>query len=180
MRSIDNLFRFYELSRESQIEALYNERDATIKAGYLYADESINSLFEFAKLLGSKVTDFKIDFYNPRGNSYCKFSSQWKYKNIDWHNIITDLSKIDGLFTGYFADVHLFRELREAVYEDNELNPNKILKRCFNEWLRACREEADVYLHEDYISTKFLQGNFIFLEDGTYFSRGDNPLSYLV
>ena len=79
-----------------------------------------------------------------------------------------------------FADVHLFRELREAVYEDNELNPNAILKRCFNEWLRACREEADAYISEDYLRSKFEAGDFLFLEDGTYFSRGDNPLSYLV
>lgn len=180
MRGIDKLFRFHELSRESQIEALYNERDATMKAGYLYADESINSLFEFAKILGTKVTDFDINFYDITEKSYCKFKSQWKYKDVDWHEIIQNLSKIDGLFTGYFADVHLFRELREAVYEDSELNPNKILKRCFNEWLRACREEADTYVSEDYLRSKFEAGDFLFLEDGTYFSRGDNPLSYLV
>lgn len=180
MRGIDKLFRFDELSRESQIEALYNERDATMKAGYLYADESINSLFEFAKILGTKVTDFDINFYDATEKSYCKFKSQWKYKDVDWHTIIKNLSDTDGLFTGYFADVHLFRELREAVYEDNELNPNAILKRCFNEWLRACREEADAYISEDYLRSKFEAGDFLFLEDGTYFSRGDNPLSYLV
>jgi len=180
MRGIDKLFRFDQLSRESQIEALYNETDATIKAGYFYADESINSLFEFAKILGTKVTDFNIDFYDTTEKSYCKFKKQWKYKEIDWHYIIKNLSDMDGLFTGYFADVHLFRELREAVYEDKELNPNIILKRCFREWLRACREEAETYISKDYICAKFQQENFIFLEDGTYFSRGDNPLSYLV
>jgi hypothetical protein len=180
MRGIDKLFRFHELSRGSQIEALYNERDATIKAGYLYADESINSLFEFAELLGSKVINFNIDFYNPSEKSYCKFKKQWKYKDVDWYEIIQDLSKIDGLFTGYFADVHLFRELKEAVYKDKELDPNVVLERCFREWLRACREEADAYISEDYIASKFNSGDFFFLEDGTYFSRGDNPLSYLV
>lgn len=180
MRGIDKLFRFDQLSRGAQIEALYNEREATIKAGYFYADESINSLFEFAKILGTKVTDFNINFYDITEKSYCKFKKQWKYKEIDWYYIIQNLSDMDGLFTGYFADVHLFRELREAVYEDKELDPNVILERCFRAWLDACREEADTYISKDYISTKFQQGNFVFLEDGTYFSRGDNPLSYLV
>lgn len=180
MRGIDKLLRFDQLSRESQIEALYNERTATMKAGYYYADESINSLFEFAEIIGSKVTDFDINFYDETKDSYCRFKNVWKYKDIDWHGIIKNLSDTDGLFTGYFADIHLFRELREAVYEDNELNPNVILKRCFNEWLRACREEANTYISEDYLRSKFEAGDFLFLEDGTYFSRGDNPLSYLV
>ena len=180
MRGIDKLFRFDQLSRESQIEALYNETEATIKSGYFYADESINSLFEFAKILGTKVTDFNIDFYDATEKSYCKFRKQWKYKNIDFYEIIQNLSKMDGLFTGYFADVHLFRELREAVYEDNELDPNVILERCFREWLRACREEADTYISEDYIRSKFDSGDFLFLEDGVFFSRGDNPMQYLV
>jgi hypothetical protein len=180
MRGIDKLFRFDQLSRESQIEALYNETEATIKAGYFYADESINSLFEFADIVKAKISYFDIDFYDENQESYCTFKPQWKYKEIDWHEIIQNLSKTDGLFTGYFADVHLFRELREAVYEDNELNPNTILKRCFNEWLRACREEANTYISEDYLRSKFEAGDFLFLEDGTYFSRGDNPLSYLV
>jgi len=180
MRGIDKLCRFNELSRGSQIEALYNERNATMKAGYYYADESINSLFEFAEIIGSKVTDFNINFYDETKESYCKFRTVWKYKNIDWYEIIENLSKTDGLFTGYFADVHLFRCLRECVYEDKELNPNTILKECFGAWLSACREEANVYLSEDYLQNKFLSGDFLFLEDGTYFSRGDNPLSYLV
>jgi hypothetical protein len=180
MRGIDKLFRFDELSRESQIEALYNERDAIIKAGYRYADESLNSLFEFADILGAKISDFDIDFYNEKGKSKCTFVPIWKYRQIDLESIIHNLSKTDGLFTGYFADVHLFRELMEAVYEDNELNPNTIIKRCFNAWLYGCREEANAYLSEDYLRSKFESGDFLFLEDGTYFSRGDNPLQYLV
>lgn len=180
MRGIDKLFRFDELSRESQIEALYNERDSIIKSGYRYADESIKSLFEFADILGAKITDFDIDFYNEKGKSTCIFKPRWKYKEVDWESIIYNLSKTDGLFTGYFADVHLFRELREAVYEDNEVNPNRIIKRCFMAWLSGCREEANAYLTEDYLRSKFESGDFLFLEDGTYFSRGDNPLQYLV
>lgn len=180
MRGIYKLFRFDQLSRESQIEALYNERDSIIKSGYRYADESINSLFEFADILGAKITDFDIDFYNEKGKSSCTFKPRWKYKEVDWESIIHNLSKTDGLFTGYFADVHLFRELREAVYEDNEVNPNRIIKRCFRAWLSGCREEANAYLTEDYLRSKFESGDFLFLEDGTYFSRGNNPLGYLV
>ena len=180
MRGIDKLFRFDELSRGSQIEALYNERSAMMKAGYYYADESINSLFEFAKIIGSKVTDFDINFYDETKDSYCRFMNVWKYKDIDWHEIIKNLSDTDGLFTGYFADVHLFRCLRELVYEDLETNPNQILRKCFLAWLEGCREEADAYLSEDYLVSKFNSDDFLFLEDGTYFSRGNNPLSYLV
>ena len=73
MRGIDKLFRYDQLSRESQIEALYNERSAIIKAGYRYADESLNSLFEFADILGSKVTDFNVNFYDKGDKTYCKF-----------------------------------------------------------------------------------------------------------
>ena len=83
MRGIDKLFRFDQLSREAQVEAIYNVTEATIKAGYFYADESINSLFEFAKILGTKVTDFNINFYDITEKSYCKFKKQWKYKEID-------------------------------------------------------------------------------------------------
>jgi len=180
MRGINSLCRFDELNRGAQIEALYNERDSMMRAGYRYADESINSLFEFSDILGSKVIDFKINFYDPTAKTYCKFRKVSKYNNVDVYETIHNLSKTDGLFTGYFSDIYLFRELREAVYEDNESDLNVILKRCFREWIRACREEANVYLSEDYLQSKFLSGDFLFLEDGTYFSRGDNPLQYLV
>tara|TARA_S200002703_G_scaffold156297_1_gene161641 strand:- start:478 stop:1020 length:543 start_codon:yes stop_codon:yes gene_type:complete len=180
MRGIDKLFRFDQLSRGSQIEALYNERDAMIKAGYRYADESINSLFEFAEILGSKITTFDINFYDVNEKSYCKFLNVWKYKDIDLYEIIEELSMEDGMFTGYFADVHLFRCLRELVYEDGITDPNLILKKCFQSWLNACREEANAYLSEDYLRSKFEAGDFLFLEDGTFFSTGDNPLEYLV
>ena len=180
MRGIDKLFRFDELSRGSQIEALYNERSAMIKAGYRYADESLNSLFEFADIMGSKVTDFNINFYDKTPKTYCKFKRISKYKDISLHEIVQRLSKNDGMFTGYFADLHLFRCLRELVYEDLETNPNQILRKCFLAWLEGCREEADAYLSEDYLVSKFTSDDFLFLEDGTYFSRGNNPLSYLV
>lgn len=180
MRGIDKLFRYDQLSRESQIEALYNERSAIIKAGYRYADESLNSLFEFADILGSKVTDFNVNFYDKGDRTYCKFKRISKYADISLYEIVQNLSKHDGLFTGYFADIHLFRCLRELVYETKESNVNIILKKCFLAWLEGCREEADAYLSEDYLISKFSSDDFLFLEDGTYFSRGNNPLSYLV
>jgi len=181
MRGIDKLFTFEQLSKVSQIEAFYNERDAIIKAGYRYADESLESLFEFAKILNSKVVNFSVHFYNIEASdkSHCEFKYV-KPDDVELLEITKSISRADGYFTGHYSDIHLYRCLRELVYDHLEENPNIILAKCFSAWLKGCREEAEAYLSEDYLTRKFIICEFLFLEDGTFFSRGNRSHGYLV
>jgi len=172
MREINGLYRFNELKPVSKIEALYQQREAVIEKGYVYGDESINSLIVFAEILHSELKEFSIDFHGLEG-SFCKFKKVFKYKDIDFDYIIKTMRQYDGLFTGYYIDITLHAELEECLSE-KEYNPNIILKRCFDEWLRACQEEAAVYLTEDYLLQKFEHNNYLFLEDGTFFSQENN------
>ena len=175
MREISGLYKFNELKSVSKIEALYQQREAVMQKGYVYGEESINSLMVFAEILHSELKDFSIDFYGIERSS-CKFKKVFKYKNIDFEDIITTMRHHDGLFTGYYIDITLHAALEECL-SDKEYNPNIILQRCFDEWLRACREEADVYLTEDYLVHKFEHNNYLFLEDGTFFSQENNYIA---
>ena len=175
MREISGLYKFNELKPVSKIEALYQQREAVMEKGYVYGEESINSLMVFAEILHSELKDFSIDFYGIERSS-CKFKKVFKYKNIDFEDIITTMRHHDGLFTGYYIDITLHAALEECL-SDKEYNPNIILQRCFDEWLRACQEEASVYLTEDYLVQKFSHNNYLFLEDGTFFSQENNYIA---
>ena len=175
MREISALYKFNELKPVSKIEALYQQREAVMEKGYIYGEESINSLMVFAEILHSELKEFNIDFYGLERSS-CKFKKVFKYKNIDFEDIITTMRHHDGLFTGYYIDITLHAALEECL-SDKEYNPNIILQRCFDEWLIACREEADVYLTEDYLVHKFEHNNYLFLEDGTFFSQENNYIA---
>ena len=175
MREISGLYKFNELKPVSKIEALYQQREAVMEKGYVYGEESINSLMVFAEILHSELKDFSIDFYGIERSS-CKFKKVFKYKNIDFEDIITTMRHHDGLFTGYYIDITLHAALEECL-SDKEYNPNIILRRCFDEWLRACQEEAAVYLTEDYLVQKFSHNNYLFLEDGTFFSQENNYIA---
>lgn len=175
MREISGLYKFNELKPVSKIEALYQQRESVMEKGYVYGEESINSLIVFAEILHSELKDFTIDFYGIEGSS-CKFKKVFKYKNIDFEGIITTMRHHDGLFTGYYIDITLHAALEECL-NDKEYNPNIILQRCFDEWLRACQEEAAVYLTEDYLVQKFAHNNYLFLEDGTFFSQENNYIA---
>lgn len=175
MREISGLYKFNELKPVSKIEALYQEREAVMEKGYIYGEESINSLMVFAEILHSELKDFSIDFYGIERSS-CKFKKVFKYKNIDFESIITTMRHHDGLFTGYYIDITLHAALEECL-SDKEYNPNIILQRCFDEWLIACQEEASVYLTPDYLVQKFSYNNYLFLEDGTFFSQENNYIA---
>ena len=175
MREISGLYKFNELRPVSKIEALYQQREAVMEKGYIYGEESINSLMVFAEILHSELKDFSIDFYGIERSS-CKFKKVFKYKNIDFESIIKTMREYDGLFTGYYIDITLHAALEECL-SDKEYNPNIILQRCFDEWLIACQEEASVYLTSDYLVQKFSHNNYLFLEDGTFFSQENNYIA---
>ncbi len=162
------LYRFEDLSREAQIEALHQERDKVIKHGYLWADECFESLFAYYDLLGLKISDFKICFWTI-GDTYLHTKKKSKYSDILKPEIVSKLRKCDGILTGYCMDQVLYSALNDCIYGGEE-NPNTIAKHLYDKWIEEARKDAEATLTEEYIHSWFDHVQAWFTSNGKLFT----------
>jgi len=153
MSNTVELYRFEDLSREAQIEALHTEREKTLRRGYLWADECFDSLFAYYDHFGIEPKEIKVCFWDIE-KSYVKTKRKSKYSQILSAERIQALRACNGMLTGYCMDTELYAALNECIYSGEE-NPNAIARHLYDKWIKAAREDADICLTEDYIQSWF-------------------------
>ena len=162
------LYRFEDLDKKAQIEALHAERQKIIRTGYLWAEECFDSLFAYYDLLGLEVDDFNICFWNV-DDTFLHTKRKWKYKDILSAEVVTEIRQRDGDLTGYCMDQTLYSALNECIYGGEE-NPNVIAKHLYDRWLDECRRDAEITLSPEYIHSWFDHIEAWFTEDGKLYT----------
>lgn len=162
------LYRFEDLPKVGQIEALHSERQRIITTGYLWATECFDSLFAYYDLLGLKISDFKVCFWDI-GDSYLHTKKKSKYAHVLKPEVVSNIREVEGMLTGYCMDQTLYSALNECIYSGEE-NPNVIAKHLYDRWIEEARKDADITLSEEYIHSWFDHVGALFTEDGKLFT----------
>ena len=162
------LYRFEDLDKKAQIEALHAEREKVIKTGYLWADECFESLFAYYDLLGIEVTDFNICFWSIE-DTFLHTKRKSKYKPVITKEVIQSLRACNGDLTGYCMDRILYAAVNECLYSGEE-NPNTIARHLYECWIKEARKDAENTLTEEYIHSWFDHIQAWFNEDGKLYT----------
>ena len=146
-QKVINIYSFNELSNGAKLNALNYQRE---NWHYLWGWEAIRSVEAFATLIGVKITNYNIDWLNPK-QSYFKY---------DDTNINKDLYiDIETELTGVFTDHEIIRAWNET----------KSVNQTLDKFLWICCADYEEQLTNESIEEHLIANNYEFLECGTIY-----------
>lgn len=170
------IYRFAELSEEAKDRA----RQWYQCAGYAYvwADDALNSLKEFAEHFGAKLSRYEIDLGNGSYSS-ATFTTPdddptpeelaERLAELGTYNPETLRGDGECKLTGFCHDESAIDGFRIAFMRDGERDLDKLLQAGFRTWLAACHADYDDFYSDETFAEHCEANDYEFTEDGEFY-----------
>jgi hypothetical protein len=142
------VYRFSELPEWAKEKAI---NQSYLSSEYLWSEDAMFSLFDWAKAIGLQITDYSLDWGNA---SQCTI--KYNDKNVDFDYTFN----LDEDLTGYCLDYTLMIPW----------NKTKDIKQCIDAFIQDCVADFQYQSSEGYASEHFDANDYYFTEDGRVFN----------